>query len=91
MYEKILATICTATVVLGTIWYVCRRDSDRRTSNRAGSDTGRIRDDIKSAGQDAHRAADDNRRAREDNQRAQQLVQKAKHILGSAKRTSDSD
>lgn len=88
MYEKILAAICTACLVIATIWFVCRRDSDRRTGNGAGRNTDPVRDGIESAGRDAREAADDNRRAREDNQQAQQLVQKAKSILGSAKHTN---
>ena len=91
MYEKVLAAIGTACIVLITIWTVCRRDSDRRTSGGTGSDTGRIRDDIEAAGRDAHKAADDNRRARDDNQRAQLLVQKAKSILSDAKHTDSNN
>ena len=87
MYEKVLAAIGTACIVLITIWTVCRRDSNGRSGNGTGSDAGRIRDDIEAAGQNVDRAADDNRRAREDNQRAQQLVQKAKGILSSAQHT----
>jgi hypothetical protein len=88
MYEKILAAICTATIVIGTIWFVCRRDSNRRTGDGDGRNVDPVRGGIESAGRDAHAAADDNRRAREDNQQAQQLVQKAKSILGSAKHTN---
>ena len=87
MYEKILAFISTATIVIGTIWFVCRRDSHGRAGNGTQSDTGRIRDDIKSAERDAHEAAECNRQAADDNQRAQQLIQKAKGILSSAKHT----
>ena len=41
MYEKILAVIGTATVILVTIWFVCRRDSDGRGSE--GNDGGKQR------------------------------------------------
>lgn len=87
MYEKILATICTAVVTFGIIWFICGRHTDRRTGDGAQSNSGRIRNDIEDAGRDASKAAADNRAAREDNQRAQDLVQKAKSILGSAKHT----
>lgn len=88
MYEKILAAIGTAVIVLVVIWFVCRRDTDRRTGSGTGTNDRRIRDDIDRAGKDAERAADLNQRATDDNQRAQDLVQKAKSILGSAKHTN---
>lgn len=101
MYEKILATICTAVITLGTIWFVCRRNSDRRTGSGTGRDTDPVRDNIESAGrrnnelEDAERATSERLReqaeaigrAGRNNQNAQQLVQKAKHILHSAKHT----
>lgn len=102
MYEKILATICTAAVTLGVIWFVCRRNSDRRTGNGTGRDTDPVRDNIEDAERrnnelkDAERATSERLkeqaetigRAERDNQDAQQLVQKAKHILHSAKHTN---
>lgn len=102
MYEKILATICTAIITLGTIWFVCRRNSDRRTGSGVGDDSKRIRDNIEDAGrrnnelEDAERATSERLeeqaaaigRAERNNQNAQQLVQKAKHILHSAKHTN---
>lgn len=88
MYEKILAAIGTAAIVLIVIWSVCRRDTDRRASSGTGTNDRRIRDDIDRAGKDAERAADLNQRATDDNKRAQDLVQKAKSILGSAKHTN---
>lgn len=101
MYEKILAAICTAAIVIGVIWYVCRRDSNGSTSSGNGRNTDPVRDNIESAGrrnselEDAERATSERlrkqaetiERAGRDNQDAQQLVQKAKHILHSAKHT----
>lgn len=100
MYEKILAAICTA-VVIGVIWYVCRRDSNGSTSRGIGRNTDPVRDNIESAErrnselEDAERATSERlreqaetiERAGRNNQDAQQLVQKAKHILHSAKHT----
>lgn len=102
MYEKILATICTAAVVFGVLWFIRRRNSDRRTSSGDGRDTDPVRDNIESAGRrnnelkDAERATSERLkeqaetigRAGQDNQDAQQLVQKAKRILHSAKHTN---
>ena len=101
MYEKILAAICTAATVIGIIWFVCRRDPDRRTGRGIGSDSRRVRDNIESAErrnselEDAERATSERlreqaetiERAGRDNQRSQELVQKAKHILHSAEHT----
>lgn len=101
MYEKILAAICTTAIVIGVIWFVCRRDSDRRTGSGTGSDSRRVRDNIESAErrnsglEDAEQATSERLReqaetigrAREDNQRSQELVSKAKSILHSAKHT----
>lgn len=101
MYEKILAAICTAAIVIGVIWFVCRRDPDRRTGRGIGSDSRRVRDNIESAErrnselEDAERATSERlreqaetiERAGRDNQRSQELVQKAKHILHSAEHT----
>lgn len=102
MYEKILATICTAVVVFGVLWFVRKRNSDRRASTGTGDDSKRIRDNIEDAGRrnnelkDAERATSERLkeqaetigRAERNNQDAQQLVQKAKHILHSAKHTN---
>lgn len=101
MYEKILATICTAAIVIGVIWFVCRRDPDRRTGGGIGSDSRRVRDNIESAErrnselEDAERATSERlreqaetiERAGRDNQRSQELVSKARSILSSAKHT----
>lgn len=101
MYEKILVAICTAAIVIGVIWFVCRRDPDRRTGRRIGSDSRRVRDNIESAErrnselEDAERATSERlreqaetiERAGRDNQRSQELVSKAKSILNSAKHT----
>lgn len=102
MYEKILATICTAIVVFGVLWFICRRNSDRRTGSGDGRNADPVRDNIEDAGRrnnelkDAERAtsgrlreqAETIGRAGQNNQDAQQLVQKAKHILNSAKHTN---
>ena len=101
MYEKILAAICTAAIVVGVIWFVCRRDPDRRIGGGIGSDSRRVRDNIERAGrrnselEDAERATSERlreqaetiERAGRDNQRSQELVSKAKSILNSAKHT----
>lgn len=101
MYEKILAAICTTAIVIGVIWFVCRRDSDRRTGGGIGSDSRRVRDNIESTERrnrelkDAERATSERlrgqaetiERAGRDNQRSQELVSKAKSILSSAKHT----
>lgn len=101
MYEKILAAICTAAIVVGVIWFVCRRDPNRRTGRGIGSDSRRVRDNIERAGrrnselEDAERATSERlreqaetiERAGRDNQRSQELVSKAKSILNSAKHT----
>lgn len=101
MYEKILVAICTAAIVIGVIWFVCRRDPDRRAGGGIGSDSRRVRDNIESAErrnselEDAERATSERlreqaetiERAGRDNQRSQELVSKAKSILNSAKHT----
>lgn len=101
MYEKISAAICTAAIVIGVIWFVCRRDPDRRTGGGIGSDSRRVRDNIESTERrnrelkDAERATSERlreqaetiERAGRDNQRSQELVSKAKSILSSAKHT----
>lgn len=101
MYEKILVAICTAAIVIGVIWFVCRRDPDRRTGGGIGSDSRRVRDNIESTERrnrelkDAERATSERlreqaetiERAGRDNQRSQELVSKARSILSSAKHT----
>lgn len=101
MYEKILVAICTAAIVIGVIWFVCRRDPDRRTGRGTGRNVDPVRDNIESAGrrnselEDAERATSERlreqaetiERAGRDNQRSQELVSKAKSILNSAKHT----
>ena len=101
MYEKILATICTTVITFGVIWFVCRRNSDRRSGKGTGSDADPVRDGIERAGENnqrlgesiadaqgtVERIAEDTGRAGQGNKDAQELVQKARNILGSAKRT----
>lgn len=101
MYEKILAAICTAAIVVGVIWYVCRRDSNGSTGRGIGRNTDPVRDNIESTERrnrelkDAERATSERlreqaetiERAGRDNQRSQELVSKAKSILNSAKHT----
>lgn len=84
MYEKILATICTAIITLGTIWFVCRRNPDRRAGNGTGSDARRIREDIGSAAEDNKQLADAEQRtraaidsARETSRRTTELIREA--------------
>ena len=84
MYEKVLATIATITVVAGTIWFVCRRRADGRAGNGTGPDAGRIREDIGSAAEDNKQLADAEQRtraaidsARETSRRTTELIREA--------------
>lgn len=102
MYEKILAVIGTAVIILITIWFVCRRDSNRRAGSGTGRNSDPTREHLEDAGQRncdleaaERRAADLERqqaetigRAAEGNRQGQELVQKAQHILHSAKHTN---
>ena len=89
MYEKILATICTAAVTLGVIWFVCRRDSDRRAGSRTKSNSRRIRDDISRAEENNKELADAERRTRETIDRARETSRRTSELIGRAEGDTD--
>lgn len=84
MYEKILAFIATATVVVGTIWFVCRRDSDRRASNGTESDSRRVGDNIAKAEAENSRLADAERRTRDTIESARAASRRTTELIESA-------
>lgn len=71
MYEKILAFIGTAAVIFGTIWFICGRRSNGRTSSGTESNARRVREDI-------DRAADNNKQLKEAEQRARESLDRAR-------------
>lgn len=81
MYEKILATICTAAVTLGVIWFVCRRNSDGRRSKGTGTDSRRIRDDISRAEEDNQQLKDAEQRTRESIERARETSRRTSELI----------
>ena len=82
MYEKILAAVATITVVLGTIWFVCRRNTDGRTGTGTGSDSRRVRDDIARATEDNRRLEDTEQRTKESIDRAEAAVERTRELIG---------
>lgn len=76
-----------ALIIAILMGFIFGRCSDRRTSNGAGSDAGRIRDGVEGTAEDNRRAGELNRTAADQNQRAQNLVRRARDILNEAQHT----
>lgn len=85
MYEKILAVIITAAIILGVIWFVCRRDSDGRTSSGTGSDSRRVRDDLRKTEDENKQLRDAECRTRESIERAREASARASELIGGAR------
>lgn len=86
MYEKILATVCTAAVTLGVIWLVCGRRSNRRGGDGTGSDARRVADDLNKAEENNNRLTDTEQRTRDAIERAREVSGRTSELIESAGR-----
>lgn len=84
MYEKILATICTAVVTLGVLWFICKRDSDRRTGRGAGCNSDPVERDLDAAATNNKRLKDAEQRTKESIKRARETVERTDELIGRA-------
>ena len=84
MYEKVLATICTAVVTFGVLWFVCRRDSKRQSGSGTGTNNRQLGDDIKRAADDNSGLKDAEQRTRETIERAEATRRRTDELIGRA-------